>query len=69
VLGELIGMRVLPVLVPGLILGYLLPLFTAAWRGHRNCFAIGALNLLAGWTVVGWVVAMVWACTADVERS
>jgi len=28
--------------------------------------AIGMLNLLAGWTGLGWVGALVWACTTDV---
>jgi hypothetical protein len=37
--------------------------------GHNkhNAAAIFLLNLLLGWTVVGWFVAMVWACTADVR--
>jgi hypothetical protein len=25
------------------------------------------LNFFLGWTVVGWMVAMIWACTADVR--
>ncbi len=35
--------------------------------GHNkhNAGAIFVLNLLLGWTVVGWVVAMIWACAAD----
>jgi hypothetical protein len=30
-----------------------------------NRWAIFILNLLAGWTIVGWIVAMVWACCAE----
>jgi len=26
------------------------------------------VNLLFGWTVVGWVIALVWACVADVRQ-
>jgi hypothetical protein len=26
------------------------------------------LNLFLGWTVLGCVVALVWACTSDVDR-
>jgi len=34
-------------------------------RKKKNAQAIFMLNLLAGWTFIGWVVAMVWACTKD----
>lgn len=48
--------------VAGLIV-YFLP--TYAGRKKRNASAIAILNLLAGWTFVGWVIAMVWACAKD----
>jgi hypothetical protein len=48
---------------------YLVPTFIASVRGHRNAGAIFILNLLAGWTFVGWIVAMVWAFTADVTPT
>ena len=34
--------------------------------GHkkRDFTGIFILNLLLGWTVIGWVAAMVWACAA-----
>jgi len=32
-----------------------------AWNKHkRNRTAIFALNLLLGWTVLGWIVALIW---------
>lgn len=43
---------------------YFLPCIIADKRGHPNIMAIFALNLLLGWTFVGWVVALVWASTA-----
>ena len=50
----------------GILVGsYLLPTIVAAARDHRNTFAIFMLNLLLGWSLIGWVAAMVWACTAD----
>lgn len=35
--------------------------------GHnkRPFAGIFLLNFFLGWTVVGWVVALIWACTAD----
>ena len=42
---------------------YFIPTFVANRRHLRNIVAIGALNLLAGWTLIGWVGALVWAFT------
>ncbi|TRZ48114.1 superinfection immunity protein, partial [bacterium] len=30
-------------------------------RQHKNSLAIFLLNLLLGWTVLGWVVSLVWS--------
>jgi hypothetical protein len=46
------------VLVFGL---YLLPAIVAAIRKHQSFGGIFILNLLLGWTVLGWIVALVWA--------
>ena len=43
--------------------GYLLPWAIAATRGKSNSGSIALVNLLLGWTVVGWIVALVMACT------
>jgi hypothetical protein len=39
----------------------LLPTLIAFKREHDRRIAIALLNLLAGWTLIGWVVALVWA--------
>ena len=44
-----------------LFLVYFLPFIVAHFRGHRNKLAIFFLNLLAGWTFIGWVAAFVWS--------
>jgi hypothetical protein len=44
---------------------YWLPTIVASRRHHINAGAIGVLNFLLGWTVLGWVVAMVWAVKVD----
>ncbi|MGH7813208.1 MAG: superinfection immunity protein [Candidatus Binataceae bacterium] len=43
---------------------YLVPGFAASYREHRNAKAIWALDILLGWTFIGWVVALVWALTS-----
>jgi len=43
---------------------YLLPSVIAYTRHHHNADAIFALNLLLGWTFLGWVVALVWSLTS-----
>jgi len=42
---------------------YFLP--TIVGRSKHNAGAIFVLNLLLGWTLVGWVVALVWALTVE----
>lgn len=42
---------------------YFAPAIVASNRGHRNFSAIFVLNLFLGWTLVGWVIALVWAHT------
>ncbi len=42
---------------------YIVPSLVAYRRRHPNKTAIFAFNLLLGWTVLGWVVALVWALT------
>lgn len=44
-----------------LTLGYMLPWAIAATRGKSNHWAVMALSLFLGWTVIGWVVALVMA--------
>jgi hypothetical protein len=48
--------------------------FAPAYIGHvkRNFAAILMVNLLLGWTVVGWIAALIWACVQDapeIERG
>jgi hypothetical protein len=40
---------------------YFLPTIIANQRKARSRFLIFALNLLLGWTLIGWIVALVWA--------
>lgn len=47
----------------------LLPSFVAFVRRHHNRYAILVLNILLGWTIIGWAVALVWSLTATSRRS
>ena len=46
------------------LLIYFMPAIVAGSRDHPQGLAIFMLNLLLGWTALGWVAAIVWACTA-----
>jgi Superinfection immunity protein len=48
---------------------YLLPAYIAACRNHHNYLAILMLNILLGATVVVWIAALIWACTAVREQQ
>ena len=48
-----------------LILVYFIPTFVASYRLHKNTMPIIALNLLLGWTFLGWVVALAWSLTSQ----
>ena len=50
-------------LTPGILAAYFLPSVLAAVRHHHNTGAILLLNVLAGWTIIGWIIALVWAAT------
>ena len=52
--------------VLGLLL-YFLPCFVAHNKEHSG--AIFILNLLLGWTLVGWIVVLVWAIAAENRRK
>jgi hypothetical protein len=45
---------------------YFLPSIIAIVRSKRDITAIVLLNLFLGWTMIGWVVALVWALKNDV---
>lgn len=46
----------------------MLPAIIAGLRRHHNVVAIFVLNLLLGWTIVGWIIALVWSLTTRAPR-
>ena len=45
--------------------GYLLPWAIAATRNRNNVGATAMINLFLGWSLIGWVVALVMACGSN----
>ncbi len=64
----------LPMLLPAFFLPffgfgfvmYFLPAIIALARNKHDITSIVLLNFFLGWTMIGWVVALVWACKHDV---
>ena len=47
---------------------YFLPTFEAWRRNHKSFNAIALLNTFLGWTVLGWIGSLVWACKSQVQE-
>ncbi len=45
------------------ILLYFLPALIG--RHKADAMGIFIVNLLFGWTVIGWIIALIWACAAE----
>ena len=52
-----------------LIALYFIPTIIAFSRNKCNKVAILALNFLLGWTMVFWVLSLVWALTNNDSRA
>jgi hypothetical protein len=48
---------------------YFVPALIAADRKNPNTTAIFILNLFLGWSLIGWVVALVWACSGENHKA
>lgn len=44
---------------------YFLPSIIGLARNKRDLLAIFLVNLFLGWSVIGWIVALVWAAKND----
>jgi hypothetical protein len=59
------------VMIVVLVLLYFLPTMLALKGGKRRKWKIAAVNILLGWTIIGWVASMlmVWAYEAPVVHE
>ena len=48
---------------------YFFPYLIAVGRDHHQRTAIGLLNLLLGWTMLGWIIALIWSATANQNKK
>jgi hypothetical protein len=48
-----------------LLILYELPAIIAYKRDHRRFLAILLLNILLGWTILGWIGAFIWSCVSE----
>ena len=60
-----LGMFFFPFFGFGFVM-YFLPSIIALARSKRDILAIFLVNLFLGWSVIGWIVALVWALKSDV---
>jgi len=58
------GLFLFPLFVFGFVL-YFLPTLVAVVREKYDKLSIFLLNFFLGWSLIGWIVALVWACKND----
>ncbi len=63
------GHMLIPIAVVLSCAGYFLPFLIADHKKHKKLPAIFGLNLLFGWTIIGWIVALVWAYSGNKEPA
>ena len=54
------------ILLLGLVLLYFLP--TIIGHKKQDFVAIFLVNLLLGWTIVGWIITLVWAIRKESKK-
>ena len=60
-MGDIASVLLSLVLLALVIAVYFLPTIVAVRTKHRSTTALFLLNLFLGWTIAGWVLALVWA--------
>ncbi|WP_246136300.1 superinfection immunity protein [Leekyejoonella antrihumi] len=63
------AVAVLAWIVAAITLLYMLPWAVAVTRNRSNMAAIGLVNLLLGWSFIGWVVSLVMACGSEPQST
>lgn len=58
-------MTLLIVLLIGVV--YFLPTAIAYRRNHANFAPIFLTNIFFGWSVLGWIIALIWSFSSNVD--
>jgi len=66
--GILVGIALDSVAIGAYLAYYFVPFLIAACRGTRYDMVVLAINTLLGWTVIGWIVALIIALLPHRER-
>lgn len=66
---DFVALILLSMLIVVVLALILLPTLIAKTRKCRNLGAIFLINILGVWIGIGWIVALIWSFTDDVELS
>jgi len=48
---------------------YFIPALIAGYREHRNGVPLFIINLVAGWTFIGWFGCLAWSFSDNVKKG
>lgn len=48
---------------------YFLPAIIAHQRHHVSSGAILLINFFLGWSIIGWIVCLAWACSGNTRQQ
>lgn len=51
------------------IFAYFLPTVVAVLRRYHNALPVFLVNLFLGWTLLGWLGALIWSCMAKPDNK
>lgn len=57
------------IILVAIFIVYFMPWCIAMLREHDRRFMIGLLNLLLGWTLIGWLIAFLWAAAGKTKTG
>jgi hypothetical protein len=47
----------------------MMPTFVAIARNHNQTTTIAILNLVFGWSVIGWVILLLWSANYNTKQE
>lgn len=48
---------------------YILPAIIATKRSVRSSGGVTLLAIFTGWTIIGWVIALIWAVSGETQKE